>query len=112
MPRQDKLKIVVESKVLMCPRCGSPNSPEATLCLKCKSVLRVQDAVSFSAVEKKLEEQDKAIEMMQASLDSLGQRLKELSPPDLDLIRRTLEERVEFWKNLKDSGLMDKKESK
>jgi integrase/recombinase XerD len=58
-------KTDVESKVLMCPRCGSPNEPTATLCLKCKSVLRVQDAVSISNLQKKLED-------MQRQIDWLG----------------------------------------
>jgi len=69
-----------ESTVIMCPRCGNPNQPDASLCGKCKSVLRLEHAFSMSTVQKKLGEQDKAIEKMQASLDSLGQRLKELSP--------------------------------
>ena len=65
------------SRVIMCPRCQSPNEPTATLCVKCKSVLRLQDAVSISGVQKKLEEQNKTIEKMQGQIDMMLQGLLE-----------------------------------
>jgi hypothetical protein len=52
--------------------CGSPNEPNAALCVKCKSALRLQDAVSISTVQKKLEDQNKTIEKMQSQLDVLN----------------------------------------
>lgn len=66
-----------EPKVIMCPRCKCPNEPAATICVKCKSVLRLQDAVSISTVQKKLEGQNKTIEKMQVQIDMMMQGIVE-----------------------------------
>jgi site-specific recombinase XerD len=43
-------KTEAEPKVIMCPRCKCPNEPTATLCVKCKSVLKIQDAISINGI--------------------------------------------------------------
>lgn len=70
-------KTEAEPKVLRCPRCKCPNEPSATLCVKCKSALRLQDAVSISTVQKKLEKQNNTIEKMQVQIDMMMQGLVE-----------------------------------
>ena len=70
-------KAEAEPKVIMCPRCKCPNEPNATICVKCKSVLRLQDAVSISTVQKKLEGQNKTIEKMQVQIDMMMQGIVE-----------------------------------
>jgi hypothetical protein len=45
-----KQKVQEEPAVIMCPRCGNPNQPNASLCVKCKGVLKIQDAVSIDGI--------------------------------------------------------------
>jgi hypothetical protein len=59
----------------MCPRCKCPNEPTATLCVKCKSVLRLQDAVSFSTVQKELEEQRQQLSSLTSQVGQLTSML-------------------------------------
>ena len=66
-----------EPKVIMCPRCKCPNELNATLCVRCKSALRLQDTVSISTVQKKLEEQNSVIEKMQGQIGMMLQGLVE-----------------------------------
>ena len=77
-------KVEAEPKVIMCPRCRCPNEPTATLCVKCKSVLRLQDAVSISTVQKKLEDQNKTIEKMQGQIDWMSSYVSRVLDEDAE----------------------------
>lgn len=68
-------KSVQEPTVIMCPRCKRPNEPTATLCVKCKSALRLQDAVSISAVQKELEEQRQQLSSLTSQVGQLTSML-------------------------------------
>jgi len=61
-------KAEAESKVIMCPRCGSPNQFDASLCIKCKSVLKLEHAISISGFQKKLEEMQTQIKQYEGTL--------------------------------------------
>jgi len=45
-----KQKAQQEPALIMCPRCGNPNQPGASLCVKCKGVLKIQDAISINGI--------------------------------------------------------------
>jgi site-specific recombinase XerD/ribosomal protein S27AE len=75
-------KSAQEPLVTMCPRCGSPNQPDASLCGKCKSVLKLEHAVSMSTVQKKLEEQNKTIEKMQGQIDMMSRFMNKVLDED------------------------------
>jgi ribosomal protein L40E len=64
-----------EPKVIVCPRCQCPNEPNATLCVKCKSVLRLQEAVSISTVQKELEEQRQQLSSLTSQVGQLTSML-------------------------------------
>ena len=68
-------KAEAEPKVIMCPRCKCPNEPNATICVKCKSVLRLQDTVSISAVRKELEEQRQQLSSLTSEVGQLTSML-------------------------------------
>ena len=74
-------KAEAEPKVIMCPRCKCPNEPTATLCVKCKSILRLQDAVSFSTVQRELEEQRQQLSSLTSQVDQLTSRLRMMRAP-------------------------------
>jgi ribosomal protein L40E len=58
-----------ELTVIMCPRCGNPNQPNASLCVKCRSILKVQDAVS-------IDEMRRDIDTLKSMLIDPGQRFR------------------------------------
>jgi len=62
-----------EPKVIMCPRCSTPNPPDSRLCAKCKSVLRLEDAISIGDIQKEIVEQSKVIQRMQTQIDMMLQ---------------------------------------
>jgi hypothetical protein len=64
-----------EPKVIMCPRCKCPNELNATLCVKCKSALRLTGAVSISAVRKELEEQKQQLSSLTSEVGQLASML-------------------------------------
>jgi integrase len=55
--------------VITCPRCGNPNQPNASLCVKCRSILKVQDAVS-------IDEMRRDINTLKSMLIDPGHRFK------------------------------------
>jgi integrase len=59
-----KQKVQVEPAVIMCPRCGNPNQPNASLCVKCKGVLKIQDAVSMNGLLEQITKLNEKIERM------------------------------------------------
>ena len=65
-----------EPKVIMCPRCKCPNESTATLCVKCKSVLRLQDAVSISTVQKELDKQRQHLSSLSSQVARLTYEMK------------------------------------
>lgn len=69
---QQKAEDEPKPKVIMCPRCKCPNEPTATLCVKCKSVLRLQDAVSISG----LLEQIQKLEARNKELQGLKEKIE------------------------------------
>jgi len=48
----------------MCPRCGNLNQPNASLCVKCKGVLKIQDAVSINGLLEQVKNLNEKIERM------------------------------------------------
>jgi site-specific recombinase XerD len=74
-------KTEAELKVIMCPRCKCPNEPNATLCVKCKSVLRLENAVSISTVQKELEEQRQQLSSLTSQVGQLTSRLSMMRTP-------------------------------
>jgi len=60
-----------EPRVIFCPRCNTPNSPSASLCVKCKSFLKVEDAVSiedkFNSLKTELDSMKQMIAKIAAS---------------------------------------------
>lgn len=100
-------KTVQEPTVIMCPRCGSPNEPDASLCLKCKSVLKLEHAVSISTVQKRLEEQKNLIEGLQAQVGQLTSAyatvLRRAPTPKLS---ETARENSRVMRRLKDEGIV------
>lgn len=65
----------------MCPRCKCPNEPSATLCVKCKSALRLQDAVLISTVQKELEEQRQQLSALTSQVGQLTSMLGMIRGP-------------------------------
>jgi integrase/recombinase XerD len=59
-----KQKAQEEPAVIMCPRCGNPNQPNASLCIKCKGVLKIQDAVSMNGLLEQITRLNEKIERM------------------------------------------------
>jgi hypothetical protein len=101
-------KAKAEPKVIMCPRCKCPNEPTATLCVKCKSVIRLQDAVSLSAFQTRLEEQTKIIEKLQVQVGQLSSAYVYTvfrREPTPELSKKS----GEYMKQLKDAGLVAEK---
>jgi phage FluMu protein Com len=78
-----------EPLVITCPRCGSPNQLDASLCIKCKSVLKREQAISISAVQKKLEEMQAQINMMMQGLVERDKEYFEKKYPRLRTMDKT-----------------------
>ncbi len=100
-------KTVQEPTVIMCPRCGSPNQPDASLCVKCKSVLKLEHAVSISTVQKELEEQRQQLSSLTSQVGQLTSRLGMMRAPILT--KKTKEEGRKAAKMLEKEGFVVEK---
>lgn len=68
-----------EPRVVFCPRCNTPNQPNASLCVKCKSVLKLEDAVSISGIQDELQHQYEIMNRMQCKIDVLNTHLAKIT---------------------------------
>lgn len=83
-------------KIVFCPRCNSPNQPDASLCIKCRSVLKLEDAVSIHDLRNK-------VQSLQLQVEALSTLMTPYT--DLDHLRSLAETKRRIIKTLKKRGL-------
>jgi integrase len=93
-------KTEAKSSIIMCPRCNCPNASNATICVKCKSFLKLEHAVSLVDIQKQVEAQSKTIDSMQTLFETIVQHVKD-QDRNVDLIENVYKEHVKKQENLR-----------
>lgn len=68
-----------ESKLIFCPRCNALNQPSASLCVRCRSTLSVQDAFSLSQLKEELKNQSELVHQLGFKINLLHDVLNKIT---------------------------------
>lgn len=64
----------VDPTIVTCPRCNAPNEPNASTCVKCRSALRLEDAMTITDLHRRMKEQEEALDLVTKKLERLQVR--------------------------------------